>query len=353
MSTPPLPPDSAPIRLALSRLAAAERLGEALAAAAFGQIMRGEVDGSEAAALLMALRVQGERDEEIAGAVRALREAMVRVAAVDAATIDTCGTGGGDVPTFNVSTAAAIVAVAVGARVAKHGNRSYTSRCGSADLLEALGIDIALDATRAATLLERVGMAFLFAPAFHPAMRHLAPVRRALGVPTIMNLVGPLANPAGVRRQVVGVADARRAPAIAAALARLGADHALVVHAEVGMDEIAPHGVTHVWEIAGDRVVEWPFDPASTGLAHAELESLAGGAPEENAARVRRLFDDAGADPAGRAAVALNAGAALYVAGLAENVEDGALQAAAAIDDGRAASALRRIQAESAVRTSE
>ncbi len=341
-----------PVRLALLRLSRGARLDDALVADAFAQVMRGEASPAEAAGLLMGLRVQGETANEVAGAVRALRAAMVRVPAVDGPLIDTCGTGGGTVSTFNVSTAAAIVAVAAGARVAKHGNRSHTSRCGSADLMEALGIDLMIDGNRAAALLERVGMAFLFAPAFHPAMKHLAPVRHALGVPTIMNLIGPLANPAGVTRQVVGVADAERAPVIAAALARLGMEHALVVHAAVGMDEIAPTGATLVWEVRGDRVDATQFDPATIGLAHDDLSALAGGDPPENAARVRRLLESPRDGPAGFAAVALNAGAGIYVAGLAGDLRDGAERAAEAMRSGAAAEALERLVREGGVSTS-
>jgi len=349
-SSPTIP--GSPVRQALLRLSRGARLDDALVAAAFAQVMRGEASPAEAAGLLMGLRVQGETANEIAGAVRALRAAMVQVPAVEGPLIDTCGTGGGTVPTFNVSTAAAFVAVAAGARVAKHGNRSHTSRCGSADLMEALGIDLMIDADRAAALLERAGMAFLFAPAFHPAMKHLGPVRHALGVPTIMNLIGPLVNPAGVTRQVIGVADAERAPVIAAALARLDMEHALVVHAAVGMDEIAPSGPTLVWEVRGDRVDATQVDPASIGLAHDDLAALAGGDPAENADRIRRLFERPDDDPAGFAAVALNAGAAIYVAGLADDLRAGTERAVDAMRRGAAAEALERLVREGGVSTS-
>src|SRR6266850_292480 len=199
--------------------------------------MRGEATPAQIAALLMGLRVKGETPDEVAGAARALREAMVRVDAAGPHLVDTCGTGGGAVGTFNISTAAAFVAAGAGATVAKHGNRSFTSTCGSADVLEALGVGIGLDAPGAARVLREAGIAFLFAPTFHPAMRHVGPVRRELGITSVMNLLGPLANPAGARRQVVGVADRERAPLMADALARLGAVHAMVVHGRVGMDE--------------------------------------------------------------------------------------------------------------------
>lgn len=333
-----------PLDRALQLLAQGRSLERAEARGAFAELMSGRASAAAAAGLLLALRTRGETVEEVAGAVEALREAMIRVVPPDGMrVVDTCGTGGGRVPTFNISTAAALVAVAAGARVAKHGNRSYTSRCGSADVLEALGLDLTLEPPAAADLLARAGMVFLFAPAFHPAMRFVAPVRRELGVPTIMNLVGPLANPAGARRQVVGVADRDRAPVLAGALAQVGAEHALVVHAEVGMDEIAPAGLTHVWEVRDGQVAEWTLEPAVVGLEHEDLEALAGSGPEENAARIRRLVREPGADPAGRAAVALNAGAALYVAGVADSWQEGVRRAVTALDEGAALPVLDRL----------
>lgn len=342
-----------PIARAIARLAAGEALGEALAAEAFGQLMGGEASAAQAAALLMGLRVKGETAAEVAGAVRALRGAMVHVEAPgDPPPIDTCGTGGGGIPTFNVSTAAAIVAVAAGARVAKHGNRSYTTKCGSADVVEALGIPANLEAVPAARALREHGMVFLFAPLYHPAMRFVIPVRRELAVGTIMNVIGPLANPAGVRRQVVGVAEAARGQVLAEALAMLGSDHALVVHARVGMDEIAPSGPTSVWEVTGGDVRTWQLEPGDYGLGHSALEALKGGDPAQNAARVRRLFADPAADPAGRATVALNAGAAIYVAGITPSLADGMEAATGALDDGAAAATLERLAATGGINTS-
>src|SRR2546427_10368627 len=244
-------PSAPPLQQALVALANRQSLSESLAAAVFGVVMRGEASPAQIAGLLVGLRVKGETPDEVAGAARALRAAMVHVDADGVHLVDTCGTGGGAVGTFNISTGAAFVAAGAGAAVAKHGNRSFTSQCGSADVLEALGIGIGLDATGAARVLREARVAFLFAPNFHPAMRHVGPVRRELGTPSIMNLLGPLANPAGAMRQVVGVADRDRAPLLAAALARLGTEHALVVHGRVGMDEISPIGVTDVWEVRG------------------------------------------------------------------------------------------------------
>lgn len=337
----------------LRTLAAGGRPDAALTAAAFAQVMRGEATPAQMGGLLMGLRVQQEAADQLEGAVRALRDAMVRVeVADDRFLVDTCGTGGGTVPTFNISTAAALVAAGAGARVAKHGNRSFTSKCGSADVLEALGIAIALEPDRAAHLLDEVGMAFLFAPAFHPAMRHVAPVRRELGVATVMNMIGPLANPAGVRRQLVGVADPERGPLMAEVLARTGTERALVVYGTVGMDEIAPRGPTRVWEVSGGGVTETAIDPVQFGLAHDRLDDLAGGVPKENAARIRRLLTDPSTDPAGRAAVVLNAGAAIYVAGLYDTWDEAMAAAGASLDEGRAAGALERLRAAAPLSTS-
>lgn len=332
-----------PVIRALRALAFGERLGETLAAEAFAELMSGAVAPSQAAALLMGLRVRGESAEEIAGAARALRGAMLKVETAGRdRLIDTCGTGGGAVPTFNVSTAAAFVVVGAGGRVAKHGNRSYTSKCGSADVLEALGIPPSIGADGAAEMLKSCGFAFLFAPLYHPAMKFVAPVRKELGVPTIMNILGPLANPAGVERQLVGVADRTRAPALAEALARLGAEHALVVHARVGMDEIAPVGLTDVWEVRSGKVHRWTLNPEKLGMGAGELGSLAGGDPASNARRIQDLFERPRADPVARATLVLNAAAALYVAGLASKLSEAVELAATSLDEGRAAQALER-----------
>src|SRR5438105_4618842 len=236
--------DLSPLRRALGVLANRESLSEDQTAEVFGIVMSGEATPAQIGALLMGLRSKGETAAEVAGAARALRDAMVRVTAAHEHLVDTCGTGGGAVPTFNISTVAAFVAAGAGATVPKHGNRSYTSKCGSADVLEALGVRIVLDAPSAARVLNEARVVFLFAPSFHPAMKHAAPARRELGTPSIMNLLGPLANPAGVKRQVIGVAERDRAAIVAEALVRLGAEHALVVHGRVGMDEISPYGAT-------------------------------------------------------------------------------------------------------------
>lgn len=333
-----------PLHAALKRVAAGESLDAEQAADAFRVIMRGEASPALIAGLLLGLRARGETAEEVAGAAMAMREAMVTIRPSEgAALVDTCGTGGGGVSTFNVSTAAAFVAAGAGARVAKHGNRSYTSKCGSADVLEALGVDISLGPEEAASLLDRAGMAFLFAPNYHPAMRHVGPTRKELGVPTIMNLLGPLANPAGVTRQIVGVADRHRGPLVAEALRRLGAEHALVVHGEVGMDEISPFGNTVVWEVREGQVTTWTLAPDAHDLGWDDPGSLAGGEPAENAERIERLLQGA-ADEAARRAVVLNAAAAILVAGLSPDFASAVRRAAEVLaggQGGRVLAALR------------
>jgi anthranilate phosphoribosyltransferase len=292
----------------------------------------------------MGLRAKGETADELAGAARALREAMVRVDATQPHLVDTCGTGGGSVSTFNISTVAAFVAAGAGAVVPKHGNRSYTSRCGSADVLEALGIRIVLDANNASRVLHEAKVVFLFAPSFHPAMKHVGPVRRELGTPTLMNLIGPLANPAGVQRQVIGVAEADRAAIVADALVRLGADHALVVNGRVGMDEISPHGITDVWEVKDGSVRKWEIDPTRFRLGIDDVAVLQGGDPAENAARLEKILGNGSADPAGLAAVLLNAGAAIYVAGIAGSLAEGIGRAREVVASGAARAALDRLR---------
>ena len=335
----------APLRTAIEQLAAGSSLSADEATAAFEVVMRGAATPVQMAALLLGLRAKGETAEEVAGAAVALRRSMVRlqIAAGDA-TVDTCGTGGGRVGTLNLSTAAAFVVAGAGVPVAKHGNRSYTSRSGSADVLEALGVEIGLAPMHAPAVLESAGLVFLFAPTYHPAMRHVGPVRRELGVATIMNLLGPLANPAGVQRQVIGVADPARAPLVAAALARLGARHALVLHAEIGMDEVSPCGATGVWEVREGTVRHWSLDPAAYGLDCDDLDGLAGGEPAENAARIEGLLAGDG-HRAARCAVLLNAAAALYVSGANLGMEAAVERAREALESGAALAVLERLRA--------
>lgn len=336
--------DSSPLRRAITALAQRQSLPESLTAEVFGVVMSGEATPAQVAALLMGLRAKGETAEEVAGAARALRAAMLTVDAAGPYLVDTCGTGGGTVPTFNISTVAAFVAAGAGATVPKHGNRSYTSKCGSADVLEALGVRIVLDPAAATRVLKEARVAFLFAPTFHPAMKHVGPVRRELGVPSIMNLVGPLANPAGVRRQVIGVADDDRGAVVAEALVRLGAEHALVVHGRVGMDEISPLGITDVWEVKDGAVRAWEIDPERYRLGIADAELLKGGDPAENADRLERILGNGDGDAAGLAAVLLNAGAAIYVAGIAGSLAEGIGRAREVVASGAARAALDRLR---------
>lgn len=334
----------APLRFAIQQLAQGLSLDQGATAAAFDVVMQGGATPAQAAALLMGLRTKGETAEEMAGAALALRRAMVRLETDESERlVDTCGTGGGRVGTLNISTAAAFLAAGGGVPVAKHGNRSYTSRSGSADVLEALGVDIGIPPERAAAVLRSAGLVFLFAPTYHPAMRHLGPIRKELGVATIMNLLGPLVNPAGVLRQVIGVADEARAPLVAEALARLGVRHALVLHGRIGMDEISPAGATLVWEVREGRRSAWELDPGCFGLECNDLDGLAGGEPHQNGARIEQLL--AGdSHPAVRCSVLLNAAAALYVSGNGWSFEEAAGRAREALDSGAGADVLRRLR---------
>ncbi len=331
----------------LRTLAAGGTLSGEDAAAAFRAVMAGDGTAAQMAALLMGLRVRGETSVEVAGAARALRDAMTRLETPDpGALVDTCGTGGGAVGTFNISTAAAILAAGAGVRVAKHGNRSFTSKSGSADVLEALGVAIDVPVPRMARVLEEAGIVFMFAPTMHPAMRHVGPVRREMAIPTVMNLVGPLANPAGAGRQVIGVADAGRLDLIAGALADLGTVHSLVVHGAPGMDEISPLGPTTVIELEGATVRRWILDPARFGFDGMEAADLAGGEPSQNALVIERVL--MGKGPAGaEAAVLLNAAAAILVAGRAGDFEGALAIARDALGDGRGWDALGRLRAAS------
>ena len=333
-----------PLRRALIALANRQSLSEDQTAEVFGVVMAGEATPAQIGGLLMGLRAKGETADELAGATRALRGAMVRVTAAHDHLVDTCGTGGGSVPTFNISTVAAFVAAGAGAVVPKHGNRSFTSRCGSADVLEALGIRIVLDAPSATRVLNEARVVFLFAPNFHPAMKHVGAVRRELGTPSLMNLVGPLANPAGVRRQVIGVAEPDRAAVVAESLVRLGAEHALVVHGRVGMDEISPQGVTDVWEVKDGAVRSWEIDPERFRLGIKDVGELQGGEPAANAERLERILGNGSADPSGLAAVLLNAGAAIYVAGIAGSLAEGIGRAREVVASGAARAALDRLR---------
>lgn len=334
-----------PLSFAINKLAQRRDLSALEMEAALTVVMDGDASDVQTSALLMGLRAKGETAAEVAGGVRALHRAMIEVKARDPdALVDTCGTGGGALTTFNISTAAAFVVAGDGVPVAKHGNRSFSSRCGSADVLEALGVRLMLTPQRMQEVLETVGLSFLYAPRLHPAIKHVGPVRRELAVPTIMNLLGPLANPARARRQVVGVADPQLLPLVAGALAQLGHIRALVVHGEPGLDELSPLGVTHIARVAADTIDETIFDPrAELGWKDLDAAELAGGEPEHNARLVEEVIGGGG-PRAARAAVALNAAAAFYVAGRVESLTEGLERAEAALDEGRARDVLERLR---------
>jgi anthranilate phosphoribosyltransferase len=332
------------VQTAIRRIAFGDSLDAELATEAFGTVMRGEATAAQIAALLIGLRVKGETADEVTGAARALRAAMVKLpVGTSDDLVDTCGTGGGAVPTFNISTAAALLAAGAGVRIAKHGNRSFTTQCGSADVLEQLGVMLEAPVELAARALDEAGFTFMFAPAMHPAMRHVGPVRRELGIPTVMNIVGPLANPAGAARQVVGVAERGRMPLLAGALASLGAAHALVVHGEPGMDEISPIGLTHVAEVRDGAVTEWTIDPAAYGFAGFAPADLAGGGPADNARTIVDVLNGRGR-PAATAAVVLNAAGALYVAPGSRSFADCVAAATDALANGAGTAALERMR---------
>lgn len=328
----------------LLRRAAARPLSADEAERAFTEVMEGRATPVQMAALLVAIRVRGATPQEVAGGVRALRRAMVPVPANPAGLVDTCGTGGGALTTFNISTAAALLAAGAGVRVAKHGNRSFTSRCGSADVLEALGVRLEIDPEREARVLEECGIVFMFAPLHHPAMRHIGPIRRELAMPTVMNVLGPVTNPAGARRQVVGVNDPALLELIAGALLELGHERALVVHGEPGMDELSPLGTTEVMEVADGRVTRRTFDPVDElGWERFEAAGLEGGERDDNARKVLGVLKGELGGSA-RAATVLNAGAAVWVAGRADSLADGVRQAEAALDAGAGYQKLRQLR---------
>jgi anthranilate phosphoribosyltransferase len=332
------------LQSAIRRIAGGDGLSVDDTRAAFALVMAGEASPAQVSALLMGLRVKGETAHEVTGLVQAMREAMVRLHADRPdELVDTCGTGGGTVHTFNISTAAALLAAGAGLRIAKHGNRSFTTQCGSADVLEALGIRIEVDVETMGRALTEAGIVFMFAPLMHPAMRHVGPVRRELMIPTVMNVVGPLANPAMAGRQVIGVAEDRRVTLLADALRSLGTRHALVVHG-TGMDEISPLAPTHVVEIREGRVDEWSIDPARFGYSGLDARDVAGGTPEANAKTVLGVLGG-DSSTAARGAVVLNAGAALYVGGSTKTFKEGVEMAEQAITSGVGLKAIERLRA--------
>jgi anthranilate phosphoribosyltransferase len=324
---------------AIDRLASGESLSTEAAASVLREVMAGEASDAQAAAFLVALRTKGEAVEEIVGLARAMRELAVRVDVSGDDLVDTAGTGGGR-PTFNVSTAAAFVAAGAGCTVAKHGNRSSTGRSGSADVLEALGARIDLDPAAVAECIEAVGFGFMFAPHHHLAMRHVIGVRRELAVRTIFNFLGPLTNPAGATRQLIGVSDARYLEVIARALAELGGRRALVVSSEDGLDEISASGVTRAVELADGRTREHRIVPEELGVERVPADDLRSGDPPESARILRAVL--AGERCAERAITVLNAAAAIYVGGRAGSLAEGVGVAQGALDSGAAREAMER-----------
>lgn len=322
----------------LEKLRRHEDLTAEEAAAAMGAIMDGQAQPSHIAALLMGLALKGEQPVEMMGLATAMRRRATPMPEVVAGVFDTCGTGGDGAHTFNVSTAAALVLAACGVRVAKHGNRAVSSRSGSADVLESLGVDIEAPVDRVVQTLKTVGIAFFFAPAWHPSMRHAGPTRRELGIRTAFNLLGPLTNPAGARRQLVGVSRPELTELVARTLGQLGAERAWVVHGADGLDEISTTGYTKVSEAIDGAVRTFYLHPADVGLQGATVADLKGGTAAENAVLLEQLL--AGERGARRDIVVLNAGASLLIAGQTQALREGMAMAEAAIDDGRASATL-------------
>jgi anthranilate phosphoribosyltransferase len=332
---------------ALSRLVAGKDLSQDQARDVLVEIMSGRVGDVQTAAVLAALRAKGETADEIVGLAQAMISFAEKVDFEADVILDTCGTGGGGPETFNISTASALVAAGAGAHVAKHGNRSATSRCGSADVLEALGVTIDLPAAKVCACLERIGVGFMFAPVHHPAMKHVAPVRRELGIRTVFNLIGPLTNPAGARHQLIGVADPAYVEIMAEAVRLMGSARNLVVHSDDGLDEITTTGPTTVFEIFAGTPEKLPYTvtPEEFGFARATLADLAGGDAQHNARIVRGVLS--GEPGPHRDVVLLNAGAAIYIAELAGSIDEGVALARRAVDEGAALDKLEQLVAVS------
>ena len=309
------------------------------ASAVLAEIMEGRGSEAQTAAFLIALRAKGETVPELVGLARTMRELAAEVEVDPEGLVDTAGTGGGPT-TYNVSTTAALIAAGAGCRVAKHGNRSATSRCGSADLLEALGVKIELTPEQVATCIDEIGFGFMFAPKHHAAMKHVVPIRRELGVRTIFNFLGPLTNPAGAPHQVIGVSDPSKLETMAAALGELGTRTALVVSSTDGLDEFSVSGATRVVELRDGRLASYDVNPSDVGLEQVGDGAVRAGSPAENAQVLRGVLD--GERGTERALAVLNAGAAIHVAGRADSIADGVRQAEQAIDSGAAAEVLAR-----------
>ena len=325
---------------AIEQLLQGTALNREQARTVMDQVMAGEATSAQIAGLLIALRARGETVEEMTGFVESMR-AHATPLEVPPGSIDTCGTGGDRAGTFNISTAAALVAAGAGIPVAKHGNRAASSRCGSADVLEALGVDITLDADGVRRCIEVAGMGFCFAPTFHPAMRHAGPARRELAVRTVFNVLGPLANPGRVKKQALGVGAPSLAPLMIRVLADLGHERALVFYGEDGLDELTTTGASRVFQLRNGKVDDFELDPRDLGLGRARPDELKGGTPAENAALLRQVLNgDTGPH---RDVVLLNAAAAILAAGRAEDWPQAMDVARESLDSGRAAQVLSRL----------
>ncbi|MFO7769384.1 MAG: anthranilate phosphoribosyltransferase [bacterium] len=333
------------IQKSLSRLAAGRDLSRDEAFAAMSTIMDGDAAGAQIGAFLMGLRAKGETPDEITGCAEAIRDRALPVPHSDPSLLDTCGTGGDGASTFNISTTAAFIAAGAGQKVAKHGNRAISSRTGSADVLEELGVTIDMAGPEVAGALDEVGITFLFAPTFHAAMRHAGPPRKQMGMRTVFNVLGPLCNPAGATAQIVGVYDPDMTGVLARVLGNLGVERAVVVHGCDGLDEITITGPTRAAEWTGSEVVEYEIEPESFGLPRGSMESLAGGGPALNARILRGVLE--GTDGGPRAIALLNAGAALMVAGRAEDIKEGVRLARESVDSGAALASLEDLLAYS------
>ncbi len=328
------------IREAIATLISGRSLSMDEAASVMEEIMAGEVTPAQFGAFVTALRLKGETVDEIAGMARTMRAKAVAVT-VAGPVVDTCGTGGDGLSTFNISTTAAFVVAGAGLKVAKHGNRAMSSQCGSADVLEALGVRLELSAEQVQRCLQEVGMGFMFAPSFHPAMKYAAAPRREIGIRTVFNILGPLTNPAGARAQVLGVADGSLVEKLALVLQSLGCHHALVVHGEDGLDEITLSGKTQVCELKDGRIESYSVSPEDFGLAGAGLDSLRGGTAEENATLLRNIL--AGAPGPQRDVVLMNAAAALVAGDRVPSLEPGIDLASQALASGQALAKLEQL----------
>jgi anthranilate phosphoribosyltransferase len=329
------------VQEALARLLEGRDLSRAQAREVMVEIMEGKATPAQIGGFLVALRLKGETADEIAGCAEAMRAHVLAVKPQRSDLVDTAGTGGDGAGTFNISTAAALVAAAAGAAVAKHGNRAVSSASGSADVLEALGFQLELPAERIERSIDELGFGFLFAPSHHPAMRHAAPVRKELAARTVFNVLGPLTNPAGARAQVVGVYEPELVETIATVLARLGSRRAFVVHGAGGIDELSPAGPNLVCEVSGGKVRRREIDPKEFGVPRCRPADLGGGSPAENADTIRDIF--AGIKGAKREAVLLNAGGAIAAGGHARDLEEGYRIAAEALDSGAAGERLEAL----------